>query len=620
VGEQGFDFWGQVRETLDEAERLRRALAERPLIDIRDARVKAALLAEAEKVTRALSVVADAMVGVAMASCGANHDAGDELRRFPAQVRHMLGEGDPEAREARLQEMADTAAYQLDTDHPDGAFDRHPTHWPLVFPEVFEAGGFDAVIGNPPFLGGSKLTGAFGTAYREFLVRNVASGVRGNADLLAYFLLVAYRLLNERGQTGLIGTNTMAQGDTREVGLDQITANGATIRAAVKSAHWPTRTVNLEYSVLWASRQEPAKGVSMMLDDRPVTLITTLLDAVESDLGKPFRLAANAGIAFQGTKVDGMGFVMPPEDAERLIEHNPRNRETLFPWINGEDLNSRPDCSPSRWVINFRDWPLERAEEYPDCIDIVRRLVKPVRDVNNRANYRRFWWRYAEHRPGLYKAIEGMDHVLGITLHSKVVMPCRLPTGMVYSHALAIFAHEDGAHLALLSSALHYWWVITYSSSLETRIRYTPSDVFETFPQPMVTSGMDSAGETLDAERRPLMLDRQLGLTALYNLVNSSEVADAEIARLREIHVEIDRAGAEAYGWADINLGHGFHETAQGARFTISGSARHEVLNRLLELNHQRYAEEEARGLTGAKGRRAAGKKGGPVQTPLFGP
>jgi hypothetical protein len=116
------------------------------------------------------------------------------------------------------------------------------------------------------------------------------------------------------------------------------------------------------------------------------------------------------------------------------------------------------------------------------------------------------------------------------------------------------------------------------------------------------------------------MLDRQLGLTALYNLVNSSEVADAEIARLREIHVEIDRAGAEAYGWADINLGHGFHETAQGARFTISGSARHEVLNRLLELNHQRYAEEEARGLTGAKGRRAAGKKGGAVQTPLFGP
>jgi hypothetical protein len=116
------------------------------------------------------------------------------------------------------------------------------------------------------------------------------------------------------------------------------------------------------------------------------------------------------------------------------------------------------------------------------------------------------------------------------------------------------------------------------------------------------------------------MLQRQQGLTTLYNQVHSSKVGDPEIARLREIHVEIDKAVAEAYGWAHINLGHGFHETAQGARFTISGSARREVLNRLLALNHQRYAEEEAGGVTAAKGRRAAGKEGGAIQAPLFGP
>jgi hypothetical protein len=92
-------------------------------------------------------------------------------------------------------------------------------HWPLVFPEVFERGGFDAIIGNPPFLGGSKLTGSLGTAYREHLVGAIGRGARGSADLVAYFVLRAHDLLNGGGQTGLIATNTLAQGDTREVGL-----------------------------------------------------------------------------------------------------------------------------------------------------------------------------------------------------------------------------------------------------------------------------------------------------------------------------------------------------------------------------------------------------------------
>src|SRR5207248_7598845 len=110
----------------------------------------------------------------------------------------------------------------LDTDRPEGGFRREPLHWPLVFPEVFENGGFDAVIGNPPFLGGRKISGATGSAYREYLVSVIAADVKGHADLIAYFSLRAHGALTYTGQTGLIATNTLAQGDTREVGLDQI--------------------------------------------------------------------------------------------------------------------------------------------------------------------------------------------------------------------------------------------------------------------------------------------------------------------------------------------------------------------------------------------------------------
>ena len=97
------------------------------------------------------------------------------------------------------------------------------------------------------------------------------------------------------------------------------------------------------------------------------------------------------------------------------------------------------------------------------------------------------------------------------------------------------------------------------------------------------------------------MLARQEGLTTTYNRFHNRDERAADIARLRELHVEMDRAVAAAYGWDDLDLDHGFHETAQGVRFTISEAARREVLGRLLELNHQRYAEEVAAGMHEAK-------------------
>jgi hypothetical protein len=73
---------------------------------------------------------------------------------------------------------------------------RRTFHWPVEFPEVFLfGGGFDAMIGNPPFMGGKRITGALGTAYREYLVEYLAAGVRGNADFVAYFFLRAFALL-----------------------------------------------------------------------------------------------------------------------------------------------------------------------------------------------------------------------------------------------------------------------------------------------------------------------------------------------------------------------------------------------------------------------------------------
>src|SRR5207245_8268620 len=133
---------------------------------------------------------------------------------------------------------------------------------------------------------------------------------------------------------------------------------------------------------------------------------------------------------------------------------------------------------------------------------------------------------------GLNRAIQPLSQVLAITLHSKTVLPLLVPSRQVFSHALAVFAYDDPAHLALLSSAFHYWWAITYASTLETRIRYTPSDVFETFPQPMPQSGpawerIDGAGRALNEFRSDLMIRTNLGLTKTYNRVHDPDEHDA---------------------------------------------------------------------------------------------
>jgi hypothetical protein len=167
----------------------------------------------------------------------------------------------------------------------------------------------------------------------------------------------------------------------------------------------------------------------------------------------------------------------------------------------------------------------------------------------------------------------------------------------VQSHALGVFAVDRDAYLTLLSSNLHFtWWTTKGESTLETRLRYTPSDGFETFPQPELTARMDRVGEELHSFRRSVMLGRGLGLTKLYNLVHDPAVTDEEIQRLREIHTEIDYATAQAYGWENLDLGHGFHHTRQGRRFTIAPEVQVEVLDRLLQLNHERYAEEVRQG------------------------
>ncbi|MEH1014224.1 DNA methyltransferase [Micromonospora sp. CPCC 206060] len=611
----------ELHEAVDEITRLRESIESSVVEDTRDAADKAAKLAEAEQLGYGLRLAADAVVGAALStaaraprrsatldSAGSERDGSydDRITSVSDKVYAVLRDRADSELEHQLRAQV-TGWLRGERPAPI-----RPLHWPLEFPEVVNRAGFDAVIGNPPFVGGQRLAGSIGPDVREYLVERIGRGRRGSADLCSYFLLRNLSVARQ-GRVGIIATNTIAQGDTREVGLDQAVDMGWSIYRANKSQPWPG-TASLEVSLLWVGHGAAADRP--VLDGRPVPGITPSLDVRSRVTGKPHRLAANAGQAFIGSYVLGTGFLLEPERAASLIDKDPRNREVLFPYLNGEDLNSRPDCSARRWVINFHDWSMEMAQQYPDCFAIVEREVKPFRATNNRAARRERWWQFAEKAPALYAAIRGLNRVLVIARLSKTGLPTLVSTGQVTSDQVIVFSTDGYESLALLSSNLHFaWWTTKGESSLRSDPRYTPSDGFETFPQPdNATDRMTQIGAELDSYRRSVMLDRELGLTKLYNLVHDEQVSSADIRRLRDIHVEIDEAVAEAYGFG-LSLGHGFHQTRQGVRFTIDPATQVEVLDFLLELNHQRYREEAPKGLSSGT-RRKPSKRSGPVSRP----
>jgi hypothetical protein len=222
----------------------------------------------------------------------------------------------------------------------------------------------------------------------------------------------------------------------------------------------------------------------------------------------------------------------------------------------------------------------------------------------------------------MHAAIAGLGRVIVITIHTKTVMPVLVSAGQVFSHALAVFATDDTAMLAFLSSAPHYWWAALRASSMKADLRYTPSDVFETLPLPELTKQMRELGDRLDSYRCNVMLSRQFGLTKTYNLVHDPACTDTDISELRTIHRAIDDATIRAYGWGSLldELDHGFHPAGRETRYTIGPAAQREILDRLLELNHQCYAEEVAVGLhdKGKKRATALARKTGDDQGTLL--
>jgi hypothetical protein len=390
---------------------------------------------------------------------------------------------------------------------------------------------------------------------------------------------------------------------------------------------------------------------SPILDGRKVTRISSYL--VQGDLDvSPSPLAENSGVAFQGSIILGMGFTFddvaaakgeaePIATMELLVENDPRNAERIFPYIGGEELNTDVHHAHRRYVIDFGDIPLRRdgkiknwvsmspreqndslrngivpldfadpvASDWPDLLDVVERFVKPVRAKNPDRTRREIWWKYTRRAPALKRAMESLKRVLAINCGACPHMAFAfLPSNVVYAHSLDIIAFTTFGPFAVLQSRIHEIWARFFSSSMKDDLRYVPSDCFRTFPFSegfKTDTALETAGRAYYEYRSELMIERNEGLTKIYNRFHSRDESTPGIARLRTLHLELDTAVLHAYGWPDLadRAVPEFVEQdadegkAPKTRLDWPADIKDEILAQLLALNAERAAAERADGL-----------------------
>lgn len=583
-----------VEGSLAEATRIRKELNS-PVDEhnpMRSTHGKLALLDQLREVTANLRWIADGIVATGLPLGGKRGAKLDNAYKVMTwELTKSLVSGRSESYSGRVEAQDDPGPI------PKAMIEDErwrPLHWVLEVPDIFLGHrGFDAVVGNPPFMYGREISAAYGETFREWLVNVDADARSGVADLCAYFFLRAYSITRRRGQIGMLATNTIAQGDTRYVSLDALARN-ASIRRAVRSRPWPTHSVNLEIALIWISLQPTAPDLPRWVNGEYVPSISSLLEPSGRIFGNPRRLRENAGKSFMGANLNGTGFLMPPEIARRMIFDDAANQDVLGPYLTGEDLNDSPSLEASRWAVNFYDWDEDVIARYEQPYEWILRELRPHRlTLVKKPRLQSQWWKYEARAVALFESLRGQRTVTAISLVSKHLVPSMVTSDQIFSHRIGVFLLVSPADLATLNSELHVAWARNYGSTLETRLNYSLTDVFQTFPRPTSTDRLGAAGEMLETTRRELMAQRHLGLTRLYNLVHDRGVTrDAGVSSLREIHVEIDEATMAAYGWDDVPLKHGFHNYRQMERWTVSGGARVEILDRLLELNHQRAREE----------------------------
>jgi len=357
----------------------------------------------------------------------------------------------------------------------------------------------DVIVGNPPFLGGSKKRGALGDAYFEALDRIYTGRVPAGADLVTYWFEKAREQIaaGKVRYAGLVATNSIRGGANRKV-LERITESGA-IFNAWSDEPWINEGAAVRVSLVaftmqcYPKAQLNGERVSEIYAD----LTGQASTALAYDLTNAIRLLENVNVCFLGAKKGG-SFDIPGDLARSWITlpnpHGKPNIEVLRPWVNGTDIvRERND----KWIIDFgTDLKEQEAAFYEMPFSYVLQHVRPIREKNNRDIRRKYWWRFSESMPAVRRNIKQLTRYIVSPRISKYRIFAWRHSVVIPDDNIATVTRSDDTTFGVLHSRFHELWSLRMGTSLEDRPRYTPTSTFETFPFPPGLTPADTAGPT----------------------------------------------------------------------------------------------------------------------------
>jgi type II restriction/modification system DNA methylase subunit YeeA len=401
----------------------------------------------------------------------------------------------------------------------------------------------DAIVGNPPFLGGKMLRRELGDKYVAALFENLGGRVRLEADLCCYWFEKARQQIEEKHclRAGLLATQGIRGGANRDV-LKRIKETGG-IFFAVSDRDWILAGATVHVSMIGF---DDGSETERTLDGVNVAEIHANLSAHASDITEARQLAENLNVAFMGDTKGGAFDITEARALEMMHSPNPHGRpnsDVLIPWVNGLDVTRR---SRRMFIIDFghvggiaaknalrgdgvrqNSFPAERvlavampseptgvtdphARPSPptlsateeDCAKYempfahVSEQVRPERIGNKRALYARYWWRHVEPRPGMLAALAPLRRFLATARVSKHRLFAWLEAPTLPDSQVFAFALADDFSLGVLHSRIHEAWARAHGTQVREResgFRYTPTTCFETFPLPTPTPAQSEA-------------------------------------------------------------------------------------------------------------------------------
>ncbi|MCF2905525.1 class I SAM-dependent DNA methyltransferase [Octadecabacter sp. CECT 8868] len=484
---------------------------------------------------------------------------------------------------------------------------------PTIWPEA------EFIVGNPPFIGGSKLNGDLGWGYVVAL-RAAYKNIPDSADLVMYWWAKAADSVKRwnpktgKGtrRFGFITTNSIRQLRNRAIvepylrdpknTLSLVFAvsdhpwvdalYGAAVRISMTVAAKGRRQGLLETIVTEVKDKE--ESVGRKLEYRKVSgrVFSNLRIGADVLDAKPLR--SNLKMSARGAFLIGKGFIVSKAKAiELALGTDAMEAGIIKPFLGGYDLTQ---THRRRWVIDF--WGLSEQEakkQYPAAFQHLLDTVKPIRDENDMPWRRDNWWVFGDPGRSYRAATDGLDEMTVTSRTAKYRLFQLQKTENTPESEVVVIGTTDYDVIAVLSSKQHTVFSLATCGwmGIGNDPRYNNSLCFDPFPFPDLTepqrTHLRQLGEDLDAHRkRQQAAHPKLTLTQMYNVLEKLRAGDVIegkdkdiydqglIGILRDLHDQIDAAVADAYGWPN-------------------DLSDEDILLRLVALNKER-AEEEARG------------------------